>query len=131
MLLLLALAHAEPDPDRMLRPEWHSSGGGILTSTAHVGFRIWQRGISPGDGPRCPMQPTCSAYSKQAFSEHGLGGYILTFDRLMRDGDTSGYPLAPDGLHVLDPLDDHAAPGELLLGVHCRRQRRDGAELCL
>ena len=131
MLLLLATALAEPDPERMLRPDWHSAGGGILSSTAHVGFQIWRHGITPGDGPRCPMRPSCSAYSMQAFQRDGLGGYVLTFDRLLRDSDTSGYPLAPDGLHVHDPLANHPPPGQLLLGLHCARQRGDGAQLCL
>ncbi len=131
MTLLLAIALAEPPPERMLRPEWHSAGGGLMSSTAHVGLRIWQRGITPGDGPRCPMRPSCSAYSMQAFHAYGLGGYVLTFDRLLRDGNPTGYPLARDGLHVLDPLANHPAPGELLLGIHCARQRADGADLCL
>ena len=43
--------------------------------------------ISRADGDRCPMVPTCSAYSAQAIQKHGLlKGWIMTSDRLMRCG---------------------------------------------
>jgi putative component of membrane protein insertase Oxa1/YidC/SpoIIIJ protein YidD len=43
--------------------------------------------ISRADGDRCPMAPTCSAYSAQAIKKHGLlKGWIMTSDRLMRCG---------------------------------------------
>ena len=48
---------------------------------------LFQRFVSPGDGARCPLYPSCSAYSKEAFSKHGpLLGWIMTSDRLMRCG---------------------------------------------
>lgn len=35
----------------------------------------------------CPMHPSCSSFSKQAFGKHGFfGGTILTTDRLIRCG---------------------------------------------
>lgn len=43
--------------------------------------------ISRADGDRCPMAPTCSAYSVQAIQQHGLlKGWVMTCDRLMRCG---------------------------------------------
>lgn len=49
--------------------------------------RFFQRHISPIDGDRCPMHPSCSAYSLDAFEKHGLVmGWIMTCDRLLRCG---------------------------------------------
>jgi len=43
--------------------------------------------ITRADGDRCPMAPTCSAYSAQAIQKHGLlKGWIMASDRLMRCG---------------------------------------------
>jgi putative membrane protein insertion efficiency factor len=43
--------------------------------------------ISGADGDRCPMHPSCSSYSFEAFKKHGpLKGWIMTCDRLMRCG---------------------------------------------
>lgn len=133
MLLLLATlstAHAEPDPERMLQDDRHLSEG-LLSGSLHVAYWGWRNLISPGDGPRCPMRPTCSAYALESFTTYGVGGFVMTFDRLLRDGNTEGFERAPDGLHFLDPLDDHIAPGALLSGSYCRSQRDDGAEACL
>ena len=48
---------------------------------------FYQNYISPTDGNRCRMHPSCSEYSKQAFQKHGaLKGWILTNDRLLRCG---------------------------------------------
>ena len=48
---------------------------------------FFQKYISPVDGDRCPMYPSCSSYSKQAFQTHGFFmGWIMTCDRLMRCG---------------------------------------------
>lgn len=53
-----------------------------------LAVRFFQQQISPVDGPRCPMYPTCSAYSLQALRKHGpLLGVFLTVDRLYREGD--------------------------------------------
>ncbi|MCB9746153.1 MAG: membrane protein insertion efficiency factor YidD [Alphaproteobacteria bacterium] len=128
--LLSTLAHAEPDPARMLQDERPVSHG-LLDATAHLGLRIWQTAISPGDGPRCPLRPSCSLYARQAVSRDGLGGVVLTFDRLLRDANAAAYEPAPDGLHALDPLADHPPARVVLSGAWCRGQRTDGADLCL
>ena len=50
-------------------------------------IRFFQDIISPVDGPRCNSHPTCSAYARQSLARHGpLVGWIMTCDRLMRDG---------------------------------------------
>ena len=51
-------------------------------------IRNFQKYISPLDGARCPMYPTCSAYARQALHKHGaLLGVFMTADRLMHEGD--------------------------------------------
>ncbi len=68
--------------------------------TAHVGatktndtalmpatVELFKKHISPIDGDRCPMYPSCSQYSLDAFNKHGLlMGWIMTCDRLLRCG---------------------------------------------
>jgi len=52
-----------------------------------AGVRFFQRFISPVDGPRCRMYPTCSGYALQALDRHGpLLGTLLTVDRLLHEG---------------------------------------------
>lgn len=57
-------------------------------SPLQLAVRWFQKYISPVDGPRCPMYPTCSSYSLQALRKHGpLLGVFQTVDRLYREGD--------------------------------------------
>jgi len=43
--------------------------------------------ISPVDGDKCLMSPSCSVYAEQAISNYGLLlGFIMTTDRLTRCG---------------------------------------------
>jgi putative membrane protein insertion efficiency factor len=49
---------------------------------------FYQRAISPLDGDRCSMHPTCSQYSVQAIRRHGpVIGIVMTVDRLIHEGD--------------------------------------------
>ena len=58
----------------------------FLDESLNLGFWTWQKVISPADGARCQMYPTCSEYAYQAFKKHGLiVGSWMTADRLMRD----------------------------------------------
>lgn len=60
------------------------------------GYFFYQKVLSPADGARCKMYPTCTDYGYQAIKKHGLflGGWMAT-DRLMRDNGFSDhyYPL--------------------------------------
>ncbi len=61
----------------------------VSTGGSLAGFVLsfYKNRISSFDGNRCPMYPTCSAYSGQAFQKHGFFlGWIMTCDRLMRCG---------------------------------------------
>ncbi len=75
--------------------------GGILSFYRNV--------ISPLDGNRCSMAPTCSLYSHQALQRHGLlMGVLLTADRLLHEGDEIGrVPKTEERGEVLylDPLE--------------------------
>ena len=51
-----------------------------------VGF--YKDYISPIDGSRCPMYPSCSQYSIECFEKHGLIiGWLMTCDRLFHEAD--------------------------------------------
>src|SRR6188768_1473141 len=53
---------------------------------AAAALRVFQRFISPVDGPRCRLVPTCSEFARQAVRRFGLPvGIMLTTSRLMRD----------------------------------------------
>jgi len=59
---------------------------------------------------RCPMQPSCSEYAKEAMARHGfLTGWTMSLDRLMRCGrdEKRVSPLVwVDGRwKIYDPLD--------------------------
>ena len=48
---------------------------------------LFQKFISPADGDRCAMHPSCSRYAQQAIKREGIiKGWILTSDRLLRCG---------------------------------------------
>lgn len=61
---------------------------------------FYQKVISPIDGDRCQMEPSCSAYGAEAISRRGLiQGGLLTADRLMRCGfDLNRYPVRWHGI---------------------------------
>ncbi len=60
----------------------------LLARPLDAAVRLYQRHISPLDGPRCPMYPTCSAYAREALRRHGLFmGILMTVDRLLQEGE--------------------------------------------
>ena len=60
-----------------------SSEGNLFLFPLH----FYRKYISGAYGDRCPMHPSCSTYSLEAFQKHGpLIGWIMTSDRLMRCG---------------------------------------------
>lgn len=73
---------------------------------------LFRRYISPIDGDRCPMYPSCSQYSLEAFNKHGLVmGWIMTCDRLLRCG-RDELAIAPGiivdgGLRCYDSVEDN------------------------
>ena len=52
------------------------------------GIDFFRHYISPVDGARCSLYPTCSEYSAQAIEKRGLlMGVVMTFGRLMHEFD--------------------------------------------
>ncbi len=48
-------------------------------------IRFYQRQISPGLGPRCKYDPSCSSYALTAIERYGLArGSILAVWRILR-----------------------------------------------
>jgi len=64
------------------------------TSSLSYIFSFYDEFISPIDGDRCQMSPSCSHYSRQAISKRGfVTGLLMTLDRLQRCGyDLARYP---------------------------------------
>jgi putative component of membrane protein insertase Oxa1/YidC/SpoIIIJ protein YidD len=75
------------------------------------GFIIFSKYISPIDGDRCNMYPTCAAYSREAVEKHGfIGGLLLTVDRLIHESneiDTAPRIVKWDRLRFLDPVSNN------------------------
>jgi|SRR3972149_7607309 len=83
----------------------------ISASILKGGVVIFSRYISPVDGDRCFMYPTCAAYSKEAVEKHGfLLGIFLTVDRLIHEGnemDTAPLIKIGNRLRRLDPVSNN------------------------
>ncbi len=75
-------------------------------------FEFYRTVVSPADGERCGMHPTCSAYMEQAVKKHGaVVGWIMGLDRLVRCGRDEEH-LSPlvrvnDRLRVSDPVENN------------------------
>ena len=82
-------------------------GAGPLKQAVH----FFQRYISPVDGPRCPMYPTCSAYAVQALDRHGpVLGVMMTVDRLLHETDAAEHhhPVQVGGrVRFYDPVSNN------------------------
>ena len=81
ILCLTAPCLAGADPPK---PDGEIPNAGSAWSTP---LKLFQKTISRADGSRCPMYPSCSHYSSQAFERYNpVTAWILTADRLLRCG---------------------------------------------
>jgi putative component of membrane protein insertase Oxa1/YidC/SpoIIIJ protein YidD len=81
-LMAPRLASAEPPALNTL-----NSSTPKASSAWSTPLKLFQMTISKADGNRCPMYPSCSHYSCQAFERHNpIMAWILTTDRLLRCG---------------------------------------------
>jgi len=81
---------------------------GLLQEQLLLALWLFQLFISPADGDRCPMFPSCSQYAVEAISRYGaFWGVILTSERLLRCGRESSYPLVQNQgeYRFFDPLE--------------------------
>ena len=82
-----------------------SLSGDLLIKTV----RFYQDYLSPVIGERCPMYPSCSAYSIEAITKHGFFiGFAMTVDRLIHE--SNEMDIAPivkikDQYRYYDPLE--------------------------
>jgi putative component of membrane protein insertase Oxa1/YidC/SpoIIIJ protein YidD len=80
----------------------------FLAAPAAMALWAYQHWISPAKGSTCPMEPSDSAYAKQAIRRKGfVRGALDTADRLHRCGhDLSKYSLVdtPRGPKYADPV---------------------------
>ena len=78
------------------------------SSVLQTAIQLFQKYISPVDGQRCAMYPTCSAYSLRAIRKHGpIIGVFMTADRLFHEGDPieQQHPINKFGyVRYYDPL---------------------------
>ncbi len=74
-------------------------------------LKIYQNFISPVKGDRCPMYPTCSAYSVQAVQKHGpVIGIVMTADRLIHESDEPAFVPSKkvgDRYRFIDPVENN------------------------
>ncbi|MFH2093152.1 MAG: membrane protein insertion efficiency factor YidD [Pseudomonadota bacterium] len=75
-------------------------------------FDFYEQVISPVDGHRCPMYPSCSQYAKTAIHKHGyVIGWIMGLDRLVRcgrDEKTHAPAIRANGIiHIYDPVENN------------------------
>jgi Uncharacterized conserved protein len=84
-----------------------SLGGSFLINAV----RFYQNYISPVKEARCPMNPSCSAYSIQAIKKHGFFlGIMMTADRLIHEGDEIHYATAiikDKSVRFYDPVNNN------------------------
>jgi uncharacterized protein len=103
-LMLNGLAAVDIDPKLEPPPIRTNEESGFIFA-----FAVYENIISPIDGDRCNMLPSCSAYSKDSLAKHSLiKGILMTADRLMRCGmDTRLYPTISIGERDFhhDPVD--------------------------
>lgn len=79
------------------------------SKSALTPIRLFQKFISPADGDRCPMHPSCSRYASEAVNREGIiKGWVLACDRLLRCGRNEtrlSAPISVNGVRLTyDPL---------------------------
>jgi len=75
------------------------------------GVHFFQKFISPVDGDRCTMAPTCSHFALQALKKHGaLIGFMMSADRIVHEYEEHRFVSARwDGktYRYLDPVENN------------------------
>ncbi len=89
----------------------HSEVSGVAGTPFVWLVKLYQKYVSPVDGDRCPMYPTCSQYSLQAMHKHGpFIGVIMTADRLMHETDERDFAPARkigNRYRFIDPVENN------------------------
>ncbi len=73
--------------------------------------RFYRAAIRPAIGARCSLEPSCSEYFLLVSRRHGILGFPMMVDRLVREPSLVGshpIPAPPGGtVRVPDPVSDH------------------------
>ncbi len=77
----------------------------------YFAFEVYRDSITVFDGARCRHRPTCAVYGMRAVEKHGVWGFFLTIDRLLRGMESSALRPLPIVViegepYFLDPLSD-------------------------
>ena len=84
---------------------------GYGQTCCRVWLKAYQNGFSRMMSSKCPMWPSCSAYSMEAIQKHGaIGGMLLTADRLYHEGSiqrTARRIQVGEQLRYWDPVEDN------------------------
>lgn len=109
-----SLAASAPAPDPApFHPSVESGfmSAGYGQTCCRVWLKAYQNGFSRMMSSKCPMSPSCSAYSLEAVQQHGaIGGILLTVDRLYHEGSvqrTAPRIRVGDQLRYWDPVADN------------------------
>lgn len=105
--VLLSTADRDAPREESLEPQVQP----IAATPFLWSIRLHQKFITHVDGERCPMYPTCSSYSVQAFRKHGpVIGVVMTADRLLHEMDEQRFvPLrrVGDRFRYIDPVSEN------------------------
>ena len=86
MILFTSFLHAQ---NSMKAPQSEfnkKSSQNVIQNNSTI-YDFYKRFVSPIDGDRCMMHPSCSAYAKNAISKYGVFiGFLFITDRLTRCG---------------------------------------------
>jgi putative membrane protein insertion efficiency factor len=89
----------------------NSSAENPLSRFLISSVRFFQKRISPVDGDRCSMAPTCSHYSLQAIQKHGpFLGFMMSADRIVHEYEEQRFvPAIWDGrsYRFYDPVENN------------------------
>ncbi len=100
-----------PGGESQRPPDEEASRAGPAGRLLTGAVRFFQKYISPVDGERCTMVPTCSHYGLQAIRKHGaLLGFIMTADRIVHEYEEQRFvPSVWDGRthRFLDPVENN------------------------
>jgi len=84
--------HGQSDTEQVATSPGTRGQSSLPTHIALAGLSFFSECISRVDGDRCPMYPTCAAYSRQVFKKHGFFvGYVMTADRLIHESNEMDY----------------------------------------
>lgn len=92
--------------DQALRP-----GQGLFSLPARTIVGFYKTAVAPAIGSRCSLTPSCSAYFLDASRKHGLLGFPMLADRLIREPSVvadAAHPLSIGArTRYADPVEAH------------------------